>query len=559
MRSRMILWLVVYLLFAFPVFAQDEGFVASPAVYRVRAGGCAHDPRDRVLTGFRVQNVKGLVTALHGVVDCASIDAANEDGVELHGLQIASVDIPRDLVVLSSPGLSAPAAGEGLQASSAALSYPDPLQIFGYCLGRYYQAPTQLSFIKKDKLDVIVAGTQARTQLATRKSPELLTQVLSIEGHLLPGHSGAPVLDGQGKLVGVGNGGLEGGHAEISWAIPWAGVTWKSPTAADVKAALVALKKVSPAATLSFSTTFPQEPTDQTRHLKGIVIDATEAAPALPVTGADVTLSLGKRYLITKTNSKGEFAFNVGKSERLEQIAIEAEGYERFEEESLQPWPTTLSLVPKCSLTMIIRGDKSAAVPGASVEITYRNRLYLGETNAAGRYNWSFPCKRDVQSRLVVDAPGYTAYELRDPSKAANPLKIGLKVLVAPHAPPIVKEHNDEILFYDSVMVVPVPAGERVTFEVEDLWKATGDAPLPDCSSAYLRFTWIVREPYPDGGEDLVIEMPIPQSDLPTAIGNGATGAASLGYCTTLTLFNSSLQDYQVEIRYASGLSYWQQ
>jgi hypothetical protein len=73
---------------------------------------------------------------------------------------------------------------------------------------------------------------------------------------------------------------------------------------------------------------------------------------------------------------------------------------------SVSPWLTTLSLAPRCSLEMIVRGYNNAAVPDAIIDITYLNRPYMGETTAAGRYTWSFPCKGDAQSRLVVDAPG---------------------------------------------------------------------------------------------------------------------------------------------------------
>ena len=154
---------------------------------------------------------------------------------------------------------------------------------------------------------------------------------------------------------------------------------------------------------------------------------------------------------------------------------------------SVGPWPATLSLAPRCSLELIVRGTNNTAVPDAIVEIAYLNRLYLGETSAAGRYTWRFPCKGDAQSRFVVDAPGYATY---------------------------------------------AAAGSE-----------------PGCESM------IVREPYPDGREDLVFETFIPQGNGQTqVIASGATGSATAGWCDDLKLFNSSLQDYWVEIRYAAGM-----
>jgi hypothetical protein len=64
-----------------------------------------------------------------------------------------------------------------------------------------------------------------------------------------------------------------------------------------------------------------------------------------------------------------------------------------------------------------------------------------------------------------------------------------------PHAPPIVKESANEKLYGEKVMAVQVPAGQRVSLKVMDLWRAPEASPLPSCAEAYLRFTWIVRKP----------------------------------------------------------------
>jgi hypothetical protein len=50
--------------------------------------------------------------------------------------------------------------------------------------------------------------------------PALDLNILYLEGSLLPGFSGAPVFDGQGRLIGVGDGGLEKGASNVSWIIP---------------------------------------------------------------------------------------------------------------------------------------------------------------------------------------------------------------------------------------------------------------------------------------------------------------------------------------------------
>jgi len=41
-----------------------------------------------------------------------------------------------------------------------------------------------------------------------------------LDGSLLPGYSGAPVVNAQGQLIGIGDGGLENGASSVSWVIP---------------------------------------------------------------------------------------------------------------------------------------------------------------------------------------------------------------------------------------------------------------------------------------------------------------------------------------------------
>ena len=44
--------------------------------------------------------------------------------------------------------------------------------------------------------------------------------MISIDGNLVAGDSGGPILDSAGEVCGVIDGGLLGGAAAISWAIP---------------------------------------------------------------------------------------------------------------------------------------------------------------------------------------------------------------------------------------------------------------------------------------------------------------------------------------------------
>ncbi|MYA60913.1 MAG: trypsin-like peptidase domain-containing protein [Chloroflexi bacterium] len=69
-------------------------------------------------------------------------------------------------------------------------------------------------------LDVDQLPPEQRKDLDRNSTLNLNLAIVRLDGHLLPGASGAPLLDGQGRVAAVGNGGLSHGAASISWAVP---------------------------------------------------------------------------------------------------------------------------------------------------------------------------------------------------------------------------------------------------------------------------------------------------------------------------------------------------
>ncbi|HEY6288549.1 MAG TPA: hypothetical protein VIW48_03805, partial [Nitrospiraceae bacterium] len=69
------------------------------------------------------------------------------------------------------------------------------------------------------KLRDIVPPSVAQA-LADIGSPSLDLEITDIEGHLVPGLSGAPIFNPSGKVVAVADGGLDNGTVGISWGIP---------------------------------------------------------------------------------------------------------------------------------------------------------------------------------------------------------------------------------------------------------------------------------------------------------------------------------------------------
>lgn len=123
----------------------------------------------------------------------------------------------------------------------------------------------------------------------------------------------------------------------------------------------------------------------------------------------------------------------------------------------------------------------------------------------------------------------------------------------APHAPPL--PANGAALYDEKTQLITIPSGGEAPFKVMDYWSAPEGA-QPSCASAFLALSWQVRQPFPKGGEEFEIRTVIPMGGGRTdVLQHGARGTATAGWCDELTLRNLSLEEYRVELRYASGMN----
>ena len=177
-----------------------------------------------------------MVTALHGVADCGKIRAENDEGLALEDLKIDQLDIDRDVALLSVPDLESLSLEELVIETDFSGLFDNELYVVGYPLNLGTQLPTELQRRGRtiSLLDLIPADIALLKPLNERNSPDVNIQVISIEGHLLPGHSGAPIFNRTHKVIGISNGGLELGTVEISWGILWPEIEWK-PVSEDEK------------------------------------------------------------------------------------------------------------------------------------------------------------------------------------------------------------------------------------------------------------------------------------------------------------------------------------
>ena len=171
-------------------------------VFNVLGNDCRG--RDLLQSGFRttVDGEVGIVTTLHGVVGCRAVAAENatERG---RGLEIAMVDVSRDVAFLSSDALRTDRSLR-VSASPPSVAGADAVPI----------------------RDLATADQLAA--LTDRRSPRPEIVVFHRAGSSHHDNFGAPVLDGAGAIVGVENG-VDGASGSLGWVVAYQGIEWTPP------------------------------------------------------------------------------------------------------------------------------------------------------------------------------------------------------------------------------------------------------------------------------------------------------------------------------------------
>lgn len=236
-----------------------------PAGYKPSTGKDAK-PYQCALTAFKLKDTDGLVTCLHGVL-LPSIIAWNTEKT-FDDLHLVTVDVKRDLAIISSAKLEA-----YLKTAEGFEEYPkvkknkdneDELQLDGVRELTAIGFPEGHSFSPQRKPQPVgrqdlrdlneVAGDDARGDILKRGSPSTSTKVISLSGLLIPGLSGAPIVNELNQLLGVGSGrdpgdSVKGTTKAIGWAIPIPlnpkdKSKWKPITDADTAETLADLRKL---------------------------------------------------------------------------------------------------------------------------------------------------------------------------------------------------------------------------------------------------------------------------------------------------------------------------
>lgn len=178
-----------------------------------------------VATGFIWAKTKYVVTSLHVLNLEAKSKIIVEFGKKRRLAKVKAILPKADLALLE---VKRPI--DGWQ----------PLTSFNPTKPKYRSQVTALGYnkgafgISTRELIKGFAQPEVLKQLLPEKAVDILskTQIPSVDmpiyyldGSLLPGYSGSPIVDANGDLIGIGNGGLESGASSVSWVIPASNLT----------------------------------------------------------------------------------------------------------------------------------------------------------------------------------------------------------------------------------------------------------------------------------------------------------------------------------------------
>jgi len=200
---------------ALPAARAQPGEVlrrASESIVKIEADNNA-------ASGFVWSDASHVVTSLHVVDGKQRITAhyVGPDGriVASSPAVVERVLMESDLVLLR---LRAPQGRKPLVVNATAPTVKQALDALGF--------PLNIAGASSTEVKVRFGGNQLRSILPPKvlgriaDYPSTTIEILNLEGNLVPGLSGAPIVDGEGRVVGIVDGGLEEGAIGISWGIP---------------------------------------------------------------------------------------------------------------------------------------------------------------------------------------------------------------------------------------------------------------------------------------------------------------------------------------------------
>ena len=181
------------------------------AIVRVESG-------NKIGTGFLWSNNDWIVTTLHLIDDYSDIEVTLANDVK--DAVVIKILKEHDLVLLK---LSSPSTQLTVMSSvNFSPQLNSDLYTMGYNgngnLNAIIDRTLRLGYNSSGRLEGLLPNA-VKNALNSCRRPSPSIEILYLDGTLLPGFSGSPIIDNSGRLVGIADGGLESGASSISWGI----------------------------------------------------------------------------------------------------------------------------------------------------------------------------------------------------------------------------------------------------------------------------------------------------------------------------------------------------
>lgn len=218
--TRKTLLLLIFISYSIVVSGQFNPDVARKSLVKILV---TSNGKANTCSGFLWKQGNWIVTSLHAMRPGGTVLVQYPDN-NWRNASIIRINQKADLVLLAlSPGETAPNGIQPLQGfSPKQLVFDEPIYAVGYNSGSE-GSPTRSmkkgDLKPKETLEYLVPPTDL-AKVKQGGVPHYQLDIIYIDGSLLPGYSGSPVYDRSGALVGIGDGGLEGGASNVSWVIP---------------------------------------------------------------------------------------------------------------------------------------------------------------------------------------------------------------------------------------------------------------------------------------------------------------------------------------------------
>jgi hypothetical protein len=203
---------------AFP----DAPPAVARSVVRLTSVHCGIDRANYSASGFlyRSDQEIGILTALHAVAGCEELRARSVEFF-VNDLVLAKLDIEHDIAWLQSPSGTLQSL-VGIAPLAPATLTTNDLRVVGFPRG--VSTPLVHAVPLQPQRHALLQSLFPTSEpdwlaLKARQSPSVSLPVLSLAGALQPGHSGAPIIDRDDHVVGMADGGLREGTAQVGWAI----------------------------------------------------------------------------------------------------------------------------------------------------------------------------------------------------------------------------------------------------------------------------------------------------------------------------------------------------